>query len=194
MPRNGAGIMGAMSILTTKIRVPSLRPALIARERLHALLERGLGLPLTLVIAPAGFGKTTLVSQWLTLRAEGVRLRADAAQAQPSALNPQPSTLNPLGVPGSPLTWTTTTRFAFGTISLRPATGRSPAWRDMRWRCSKDRRPRPRRWQPRCSMPWPTATTCWCWCSTTTTRSRPRQFTARSPCCSSTRLPRCAWC
>lgn len=83
MPRNGAGIMGAMSILTTKIRVPSLRPALIARERLHALLERGLGLPLTLVIAPAGFGKTTLVSQWLTLR-------ADAAQAQPSALNPQP--------------------------------------------------------------------------------------------------------
>lgn len=53
-----------MSILTTKIRVPPLRPTLVARERLHALLERGLGLPLTLVVAPAGFGKTTLVSSW----------------------------------------------------------------------------------------------------------------------------------
>jgi LuxR family maltose regulon positive regulatory protein len=35
---------------------------LVARRRLIALLQQGLRLPLTLVVAPAGFGKTTLVA------------------------------------------------------------------------------------------------------------------------------------
>jgi LuxR family maltose regulon positive regulatory protein len=49
-------------LLTTKIRTPPVRPVLVARRRLIALLQQGLRLPLTLVVAPAGFGKTTLVA------------------------------------------------------------------------------------------------------------------------------------
>lgn len=53
-------------LLATKIHVPLARPQLVARPRLLAKLNEGLRMsaPLTLVSAPAGFGKTTLVSQW----------------------------------------------------------------------------------------------------------------------------------
>ena len=37
---------------------------LIRRPRLHALLNESLKSPLTLISAPAGFGKTTLLSTW----------------------------------------------------------------------------------------------------------------------------------
>lgn len=59
----------AMPVLGTKLRVPAPRRALVARER---LVERLVGPPgeeapprLLLVAAPAGFGKTTLLTQWL---------------------------------------------------------------------------------------------------------------------------------
>lgn len=45
--------------LKTKLLVPPLRSQLVPRPRLDALLRRALDLPLTLVSAPAGFGKTT---------------------------------------------------------------------------------------------------------------------------------------
>ncbi|NJM06709.1 hypothetical protein HC891_11775 [Candidatus Gracilibacteria bacterium] len=50
-------------IITTKIRPPATRAALVQRARLNTLLQHGLELPLTLVVAPAGFGKTTLVTE-----------------------------------------------------------------------------------------------------------------------------------
>ena len=37
----------------------------MARKRLHDLLLSGCTLPLTLVVAPAGWGKSTLVAEWL---------------------------------------------------------------------------------------------------------------------------------
>ncbi|MCB0010727.1 MAG: hypothetical protein KDE34_02475, partial [Anaerolineales bacterium] len=52
-------------LLQTKLYRPRLRPALVPRPRLIEALNRGLGGKLTLVSAPAGFGKTTLVSSWL---------------------------------------------------------------------------------------------------------------------------------
>jgi LuxR family maltose regulon positive regulatory protein len=52
-------------LLTTKLLVPQLRAPRVARPRLLARLDRGLGGKLTLVSAPAGFGKSTLVSEWL---------------------------------------------------------------------------------------------------------------------------------
>jgi LuxR family maltose regulon positive regulatory protein len=52
-------------LLTTKLFVPQLRAARVARPRLLARLDRGLAGKLTLVSAPAGFGKTTLISEWL---------------------------------------------------------------------------------------------------------------------------------
>ena len=47
-----------------KLLPPSLKGSLIPRPRLLSRLDLGLELPLTLVIAPAGYGKTTLVRQW----------------------------------------------------------------------------------------------------------------------------------
>jgi LuxR family maltose regulon positive regulatory protein len=52
-------------ILTTKLVAPPVRSSLVARPRLLNRLERGLNKRLTLISAPAGYGKTTLLSAWL---------------------------------------------------------------------------------------------------------------------------------
>jgi LuxR family maltose regulon positive regulatory protein len=52
-------------ILATKLYIPRLRPNVVSRPRLLERLNEGLHRKLTLISAPAGFGKTTLVSQWL---------------------------------------------------------------------------------------------------------------------------------
>jgi LuxR family transcriptional regulator, maltose regulon positive regulatory protein len=54
-------------LLASKITIPPLRPSLVARPRLIRSLNEGLSARrrLTLVSAPAGFGKTTLVVDWL---------------------------------------------------------------------------------------------------------------------------------
>jgi len=54
------------SLLATKLHVPSVRSELVPRPRLTGRLDEGLERKLTLVSAPAGFGKTTLVSEWVT--------------------------------------------------------------------------------------------------------------------------------
>jgi LuxR family maltose regulon positive regulatory protein len=51
-------------LLLTKLSVPSARPSLVSRLRLSEKLEEGLGCRLTLVSAPAGFGKSTLLGAW----------------------------------------------------------------------------------------------------------------------------------
>ena len=53
-------------LLQTKLYIPPPRPELVARTRLITQLNEGLHRKLTLVSAPAGFGKTTLVSNWIT--------------------------------------------------------------------------------------------------------------------------------
>ena len=52
-------------ILATKLYVPPLRPEMVSRPRLLAQLNEGLHRKLILISAPAGFGKTTLISEWL---------------------------------------------------------------------------------------------------------------------------------
>lgn len=54
-------------LLRTKLHVPVPHPDLVPRPRLVERLNEGLclGRPLTLVSAPAGYGKTTLIAQWL---------------------------------------------------------------------------------------------------------------------------------
>jgi LuxR family maltose regulon positive regulatory protein len=59
----------AMPILATKLFVPPPRAQAIQRPRLSAKLEQGVraGRTLTLISAPAGFGKTTLLSEWIAV-------------------------------------------------------------------------------------------------------------------------------
>ena len=52
-------------LLETKLHVPRLRRDLVPRPRLSERLSRGAESALTLVSAPAGFGKTTLLTEWL---------------------------------------------------------------------------------------------------------------------------------
>ena len=52
-------------LLETKLHVPRPRTGLVARSRLSQRLGRGAETALTLVSAPAGFGKTTLLTEWL---------------------------------------------------------------------------------------------------------------------------------
>jgi len=52
-------------LLETKLYVPKWRRGLVPRPRLSDRLNRGAESKLTLVSAPAGFGKTTLLADWL---------------------------------------------------------------------------------------------------------------------------------
>lgn len=54
-----------IEILTTKLFIPRLRKNLVSRPRLVNRLTEGLDRKLTLIAAPAGFGKTTLLSEWI---------------------------------------------------------------------------------------------------------------------------------
>ena len=56
-----------MSVLGTKLHLPSPRRRLVSRPRIidQLLVAGGEGPRLVLVAAPAGFGKTTLLAQWL---------------------------------------------------------------------------------------------------------------------------------
>ena len=62
--RTGPWLMST-TILTTKLNVPPPRADWILRPRLIEQLDQGLRTKLTLVSAPAGFGKSTLVTSWL---------------------------------------------------------------------------------------------------------------------------------
>ena len=65
-----------MPLLRTKFYIPPLRREWVARPRLIEQLNAGLGQSsnfahkLTLISAPAGFGKTTLISEWIRERAQ----------------------------------------------------------------------------------------------------------------------------
>src|SRR3954454_10564603 len=60
-------------LLETKLHVPRGRRGLVARPRLSERLSRVAESTLTLVSAPAGFGKTTLLAEWLAGAPTGER-------------------------------------------------------------------------------------------------------------------------
>jgi LuxR family maltose regulon positive regulatory protein len=63
-------------LLETKLRVPRRRRSLVPRPRLIERLSSGTESALTLVSAPAGFGKTTLLADWLATSAADGRSAA----------------------------------------------------------------------------------------------------------------------
>jgi LuxR family transcriptional regulator, maltose regulon positive regulatory protein len=58
-----AGVSEA--VIATKLFRPDPRHQTVRRERLHDVLRQGNRLPLTLIVAPAGWGKSTIVADWL---------------------------------------------------------------------------------------------------------------------------------
>ena len=50
------------TLIRTKLRLPFIRPGLVSRPRLQEQTKQGLRGPLTIIIAPAGYGKTTLAA------------------------------------------------------------------------------------------------------------------------------------
>jgi len=59
------------ALLRTKLYIPPLRPEWVSRPRLIERLDAGLDRKLTLVSAPAGFGKTTLLGEWIASHRRG---------------------------------------------------------------------------------------------------------------------------
>jgi LuxR family maltose regulon positive regulatory protein len=78
----------ASPLIATKLHVPTVRPRLVERPRLRDLLDRGFNARLTLISAPAGFGKTTLLAEWLAHASAGGRaiawLSLDEADDEPA--------------------------------------------------------------------------------------------------------------
>ncbi len=74
-------------LLETKLFVPKPTRGLVARPRLIERLDRGAESKLTLISAPAGFGKTTLLAEWLAASPTGGRsvawLSLDQADNEP---------------------------------------------------------------------------------------------------------------
>jgi ATP/maltotriose-dependent transcriptional regulator MalT len=72
----------------TKLYPPRPRRSLVARPRLSGRLSRGAESRLTLISAPAGFGKTTLLAEWLAATgAEGsvAWLSLEESDSQPAS-------------------------------------------------------------------------------------------------------------
>src|SRR6266704_2839699 len=64
-PGDTKGRTSEQLLLVTKLAMPPVRSDLVPRPRLVNQLQLGIQRPLTLIAAPAGFGKTTLLSTWL---------------------------------------------------------------------------------------------------------------------------------
>ena len=60
--------VGVSPLLETKLYVPRWRAGLVSRPRLIERLDRGSERKLTLVSAPAGFGKTTVLAEWVAAK------------------------------------------------------------------------------------------------------------------------------
>src|SRR5215467_6631039 len=72
-------------LLATKLYRPEPRARLVRRSHLMQRLTQGVAGPLTLISAPAGFGKTTLVSQWLAAYGRPAAwVSLDAAENDPA--------------------------------------------------------------------------------------------------------------
>ncbi len=90
--RGPSGMLPREPLLATKLYIPPVRPSLVSRPRLLAQLERGLRSRLILVSAPAGFGKTTLISEWIHSQPSEERPKD---YCPPLTHNSQPTTFPP---------------------------------------------------------------------------------------------------
>src|SRR5262245_23610329 len=66
----GARGASSGSLLATKLHIPPVKPGYVARQRLIDLLDASATRDLVLVCAPAGSGKTALLSAWCQRRVD----------------------------------------------------------------------------------------------------------------------------
>src|ERR1022692_4214457 len=94
-PPKAAGNLGdslvPAPLLETKFYVPRPRRGLVPRPRLSERLDEGAASKLMLVSAPAGFGKTTLLTEWLTAGPAG-----PAGQRAGAGPSPDPGDNDPV--------------------------------------------------------------------------------------------------
>jgi LuxR family maltose regulon positive regulatory protein len=75
----------APSLAEWKLAPPRARPGVVRRRRLFSVLDRHMDAALTLIVAPAGFGKTELLASWLADRSDlsAAWVTLDAADSDP---------------------------------------------------------------------------------------------------------------
>ena len=61
----------SLQLINTKLNIPKLRSGIVSRENLLSRLSEGISTKLTLISAPPGYGKTTLVLDWLVHSGSG---------------------------------------------------------------------------------------------------------------------------
>src|SRR5215469_12159756 len=64
VPHMTRGSLPSVPLLATKLFIPHIRPNVVPRPRILARLDTGIHGPLTLLSAPAGWGKTTVLGEW----------------------------------------------------------------------------------------------------------------------------------
>src|SRR5947209_5958549 len=69
-------------IAGTKFFVPTPLHPVVHRQRLHTLLNEGINRPLTLLSAPAGYGKTSLLADWSRAQETNARVAWISLDAQ----------------------------------------------------------------------------------------------------------------
>ena len=91
--------------IATKLFVPRVRRRLVVRDRLSERLDRAADARMILLSAPAGFGKTTLLSSWLERHPTRAVawLSLDASDDDPSRFWPYVATALAAALPGSEL-------------------------------------------------------------------------------------------
>ncbi len=85
----------ATPLLKTKLYIPPVRPELVSRPRLLERLNAGLHRKLTLISAPAGFGKTTLLSEWINSGVRSRQYEVGIEQGRTNEICPTPYSLLP---------------------------------------------------------------------------------------------------
>src|SRR5688572_10097679 len=100
-----SGALVADTTIATKLFGPRVRRRLVVRDRLSERLDRAADARLILLSAPAGFGKTTLLANWLE-RHPGravAWLSLDASDDDPGRFWPYVATALAAALPGSEL-------------------------------------------------------------------------------------------
>ena len=74
---------GMEEIIRTKLYIPNARENWVARPRLLEQLDESFSHVLTLLVAPAGYGKTTLLSDWIHSRQDSGRREEEISPGMP---------------------------------------------------------------------------------------------------------------